>query len=180
MPPLPEPLTLRGDGLVLRDWQDHDAPALEPVCGEWDVCQFSTVPWEYTPAAARAWIERHRGRRSSGTGIALAITRDEGDLPVGNVNLSLLGDEDRIPTLGYWLTPAARGQGLAARAARLLRDYGFRELRLERMEISIRPENAASHAVAARLGATREGLRRDSHDAGGRRWDMVVYSLSPP
>lgn len=180
MPPLPESLTLRGDGLALRDWLDRDAPALAPVCGEWDVCQFSTVPWEYALPAALAWIERHRGRRAAGTGIALAITQDGHDVPVGNVNLSQLGDETRTPTLGYWLTPAARGQGLAARGAGLLRDYGFRELRLERIELSIRPENAASHAVAARLGATRECLRHDSRDAAGRRWDMVMYSITRP
>src|SRR5690349_16681974 len=38
MAPLPEELRLEGDRVILRDWRDEDAPALEPVCGEWDVC----------------------------------------------------------------------------------------------------------------------------------------------
>lgn len=82
--------------------------------------------------------------------------------------------------LGYWLVPAARGAGLAGTAARLLCDYGFGTLGLRRIELEIRPGNAASHPVAERLGAVHEGLRPESHEAEGRRWDMVAYSLTAP
>jgi ribosomal-protein-alanine N-acetyltransferase len=179
MPPLPQSLTLRDERVVLRDWQERDAPAVEPVCGEWNVCQFTSVPWQYTPAAARAWINRLRRRRTSGTALALAIMRQADDPPVGNVNLVRFSPDGREAALGYWLVPAARGQGLAARSARMLCAWGFRELQLQRIELAILPENVASHAVAERLGATREGVRSGSHEAGGQSWDMVIYSLAP-
>lgn len=175
---LPDSLTLRADGVVLRDWRQDDAPALESVCGEWDVCQFTSVPWEYTQAAARAWIRRLQERRSAGTGLALAVTRVGEGRPVGSVNLVRFSEDGLRAALGYWVVPEARGQGLAVRAARVLCGWGFRELVLERIELAIRPGNTASHAVVARLGATCEGLRVDSHEAGGRRWDMIIYSMT--
>ena len=175
---LPPTLTLHAEDLVLRDWQERDAPALEPVCGEWDVCQFTTVPWIYSVEAARAWIARVGERRASGSGLALAITHRDRPNPIGNVNLVRFSEDGREAALGYWLLPSARGYGFAVGAALILCAWGFQELRLARIELAILPENAASHAVAKRLGARQEGVRVASHEAGGHRWDMVIYSLS--
>ena len=177
---LPESLTLDDEGLVLRNWRENDAPALETVCGDVDVCQFTTVPWTYSPAAARAWIRRLEQRRSSGTGLALAITRAGQDQALGNVNLVRFSDDGREAALGYWLVPTARGQGLASAAARLLCSWSFEQLALKRIELAILPGNTASQHVAQRLGATHDGVRRDSHQAASRRWDMVIYTLHAP
>ena len=119
MPTLPDSLRLTDGDVALRDWAAPDAPAIEPVCGEWNVCQFSSVPWIYTPSAARAWIDRQHDRRRSGSALTLAVTVNHG-VPVGNVNLVRFSDDGREAALGYWLVPAARGRGLAARSARAL------------------------------------------------------------
>jgi RimJ/RimL family protein N-acetyltransferase len=39
------------------------------------------------------------------------------------------------------------------------------------------PANTASQRVAERLGAVRDGVRPNSHEADGRSWDTIVYSL---
>jgi RimJ/RimL family protein N-acetyltransferase len=164
--------------VVLRDWRDDDAPALETVCGDPDVCHFTSVPWTYTLEGARQWIARQRETRRAGEVLALAVTRaGEEAAALGNVNLVRFGEDGSTATLGYWLVPGARRQGLAFPAARLLCDYGFAELGLKRIELAILPQNAASHRVAARLGAVREGPRRDIHR--GREWELIVYSLTP-
>jgi RimJ/RimL family protein N-acetyltransferase len=180
MPDLPPTLTLRDDRVLLRDWLPADWPAIEPVCGEWDVCQFSSVPWTFTQTAAEVWVATQRDRRANATALVLAITRagDPGRRPVGTVNLFRFHEAPHNAALGYWLVPQARGEGLATAAAALLAGWGFAELGLTRIELTIRPANAASHRVAQRLGAVREGVA--VHDAGGRLWEMVVYGLSPP
>lgn len=178
MTPLPDELRLEGDRVVLRDWRDEDAPALEPVCGERDVCAFSSVPWAYSEAGALAWVERQRRKRAAGTALTLAIQAPDEERPLGNVNLAGLGDRGRQAEIGYWLVPAARGRGLATGAVSLLVDWGFERLGLDRVEFSILPENLASQRVAERLGATPEGLRERSHEAEGRRWDMTIWSLT--
>jgi RimJ/RimL family protein N-acetyltransferase len=177
MPELPGSLTLRGEGVVLRDWTEEDGAVLEAVCGDWDVCRFTSVPWTYTPAAARAWVERLRELRSSGRGLALAITREDEDRALGTVNLGHLGEHADAAELGYWLVPAARGRGLATAAARTLCAWGSEQLGLSRVELAILPTNLPSRRVAERLGATFAGVREASHEAGGRRWDLAIYSL---
>jgi [ribosomal protein S5]-alanine N-acetyltransferase len=177
---LPEALTLDGDSLQLRDWWEADAPALEAVCGEWNVCQFTSVPWSYSLVEATAWVTRNREKRSRGEVLSLAIVEAGGDEVVGNVNLGRFSDDGSRAALGYWLVPSARGRGLASVAARTLTNWGFHVMGLERIELAILPENAASHRVAERLGAKPEGLRPSSHEAGGRWWDMEIYVLHRP
>jgi RimJ/RimL family protein N-acetyltransferase len=181
---------LEDEFVRLRRWRRADAPVLAVVCGEAAVCTFTAVPWTYSPAAAEAWVERQRSRRPEDGALALAIVRRSGSggtapgradatRPVGAVNISRREDDAEVGSLGYWLVPEARGHGLAFAAARLLCGWGFAALGLARIELEIRPDNVASQRLAERLGATREGLRPESHLAEGRRWDMVLYSLRP-
>lgn len=178
MPALPDALTLDGGSVLLRDWQDADSPVLEAVCGEWDVCRFTSVPWTYSEAEATAWVVRNREKRSRGEMLSLAIVDADADSVVGNVNLTRFSEDGREAALGYWLVPGARGRGLAFAATRTLTTWGFEALGLERIELAILPENTSSHRVAERLGATPEGLRPRSHKAGDRWWDMEIYSLA--
>ena len=178
MTALPHELRLEGDGVVLRNWRDSDAPALAPVCGEWDVCAFTSVPWKYSEREALAWIERQHQKRVAGSVLALAIQGRDDERALGNVNLAGLDDGGREAAIGYWLVPEARGRGLATAAASLLIDWGLRTLDLERIEFAILPENLASQRVAERVGATREGIREESHRAEGRWWDMTIWSVS--
>jgi RimJ/RimL family protein N-acetyltransferase len=180
MPRLPASLVLEDDGVVLRDWRMDDAPALQAVCGDPDVCRFSSVPWQYEHSAAERWIARVSAARSAGRAIALTITEASLDLALGNVNLVRFSDDGRSAALGYWLAPGARGRGLATAAARLLCGWGFQALRLADIELAILPENLASQRVAGRLGATPCGLRRGSHRADGHWWDMAIYVLGRP
>jgi [ribosomal protein S5]-alanine N-acetyltransferase len=177
---LPESLMLDGGSILLRDWRDADAPVLEAVCGEWDVCRFTSVPWSYSLAEATAWVARNREKRARGEVLPLAIVEADGDEVVGNVNLGRFSDDCTRAALGYWLVPSARGRGLASAAASTLTSWGFEAMALKQIELAILPENAPSHRVAERLGATPEGLRPNSHEAGGRRWDMEIYTLHAP
>lgn len=177
MPDLPESLRIEGEGIVLRDWREEDAPALEPVCGEWLVSSFTSVPWEYSDTAARAWIERQREKRSGGAVLSLAIVEPGHELPSGSVNLTQFAPDDSGAGVGYWLVPEARGRGLAVTAVRLLVDWGLVTFGLERIEFAILPDNLASRRVAERVGATSEGLRERSHREHGRWWDMEIYAV---
>lgn len=60
--------------------------------------------------------------------------------------------------LGYWLTPEMTGKGYATEAATAARKYASQTLGHRRLASYIHPDNAASIAVAERLGAKPEGV----------------------
>jgi RimJ/RimL family protein N-acetyltransferase len=178
VPPLPESLVLRGEGVVLRDWRDEDEAALAPLFGDPDLARFLSLPAEYSREAALAHLANLRRGRAAGEILALAVAREAGGAPVGNVNLVFrfgAGAGACDAALGYWITPAARRRGIAVPACRLLCAWGFAELGLTRIELLIDERNAPSHRVARRLGARRDGV--GAYTANGRTWELARYSL---
>ena len=77
---------------------------------------------------------------------------------------------------GYWVAEEYAGRGVATRALAMLCDYAFGAIGLHRVEVNIRPENAASLRVVEHLRD--EGVReRYLHINGGWR-DHRTFALT--
>jgi RimJ/RimL family protein N-acetyltransferase len=85
----------------------------------------------------------------------------------------------RTAELGYVVAPAARGRGVASEALRLLTEWAFAELGMERLELLISVENEASKRVAARCGYVREGVLRSHWVKGELREDTELWARLP-
>ena len=81
-------------------------------------------------------------------------------------------------TLGYWVDQEQAGRGVAPMAVAMATDYCFQGLGLHRMEINIRPENAASLRVVAKLGLRDEGLRRAYLHVDGAWRDHRTFAVT--
>jgi ADP-ribose pyrophosphatase YjhB (NUDIX family) len=93
---------------------------------------------------------------------------------VGSV--SLTEQPDGRGLLAWELAPAFTGQGYATRALRLVVDYAFRALRLDRVEALVDPGNEAGVRVATRAGLRREGVLRGHRLVDDGRQDRVVLA----
>ena len=63
------------------------------------------------------------------------------------------------------------------RAVRLLSRWVFDNLPIERIQITVHPDNEASRAVAERAGYVFEGILRSYIEIKGRPRDAAMYSL---
>lgn len=61
--------------------------------------------------------------------------------------------------VGYWVSEHVAGRGIAPTAVALAVDHCLLRLGLHRLEVNIRPENAASLRVVAKLALRDEGIR---------------------
>jgi 8-oxo-dGTP pyrophosphatase MutT (NUDIX family) len=78
--------------------------------------------------------------------------------------------------LSWTLEPDASGRGYATRAVRLLVDYAFRALHLDRVEAYVEPGNDRAMRVATRSGLQREGVLRGHGLVDDTREDRVVLA----
>jgi ribosomal-protein-alanine N-acetyltransferase len=171
MPPLPK--ARMSDGLVtLRAPEERDLDAIERGIHDPDVIDAFGHP----TATAEQVLQLNRDRCTQGVGATFAIC-DADDRCLGHVFVNLSGE--RRGTIGYWLLPQARGQGLATRAVDLLAPWAFHELRLARLGLLAQPTNRSSRRVAERCGFRREGLLRSYAEIDGQRVDLVCFSLLP-
>jgi ribosomal-protein-alanine N-acetyltransferase len=82
--------------------------------------------------------------------------------------------------IGYWIDQKYAGRGLTTRAVIAMTEYGFSELDLHRIEINLRPENAASEKVAQKAGYTYEGIRYRYLHINGDWRDHLTYIKENP
>jgi [ribosomal protein S5]-alanine N-acetyltransferase len=115
-----------------------------------------------------------RAKQEPRTEYYLAVTI-AGDILVGFARLGL--DGVQAAKLGYAIAADYWGRGYATDAARTLVGFGFRELKLHRISAAMGPDNAASIAIACRLGMTYEGRIRDHVYTNGRWRDSLLYSV---
>ena len=107
--------------------------------------------------------------------------------------ITLKGDDRPIGTLGYykWAPSAAYqaemgydlakehwGGGIMTEAMNAVMDFGFRKMKLNRIEVYIMPRNKRSIKMIKRLGFKREGLLRQRYfDEHGNFADDILFSM---
>jgi ribosomal-protein-serine acetyltransferase len=98
---------------------------------------------------------------------------------LGGCGLTQINLRHRVCNAYYWVRTSATGQGIASRAARLMAQFAFEQLQMQRMEIVAEMENAASIRAAEKAGASREGVLRSRLNNRGEPRDAVLFSLIP-
>jgi ribosomal-protein-alanine N-acetyltransferase len=144
-------------------------------------------PWE--PATDVNWEVRHsvsswpavcsglRSEARKGRMLPYVIEVDgqfSGQLTIGNVTHGAL----RSAWIGYWVASSATGGGVATAALALGLDHCFGPVGLHRVEATVRPENAASRAVLAKVGFREEGLLRRYLEVDGAWRDHLLVAIT--
>jgi RimJ/RimL family protein N-acetyltransferase len=145
-------------GLLLRPWIEQDIPAMlaayrDPVLQRW-----LRHPATTTQETHRI-IQSRRTHRQAGTGFSFAVLEAHadggaGDL-VGSVSLHGLAGEAVSGEVGYWVTPPARGRGIAPSALNAVCAWAFSLPRirpLEQLKLIHSIGNHASCRVADKAG----------------------------
>jgi RimJ/RimL family protein N-acetyltransferase len=179
VPPLPPFDKLATDGVVtLRAPHADDVPAIVEACRDPEIVRWTRVPDPYDEDDARDFLRHAKSQLENGTAAVAAIADAGTGEYLGSIDLRL-NARDLRGDIGYFVAPWARGRGLAVRAVNLLAVYGFRRLRLGRIEITTHPDNIASQRVAERAGFTREAVLRSYILTRDGRHDAIMFSRVP-
>jgi ribosomal-protein-alanine N-acetyltransferase len=167
--------------LLLRELRRRDARQWREVrsrnaawLGPWE----ATVPpgsGEQVPTFGQM-VARFRSEARQGRTIAWAMELDGrlvGQLTLGGITLGSL----RAATIGYWIDSRVAGRGLTPMAVAMATDHCFGTMGLHRIEVVIRPENAASLRVVQKIGFRFEGVRPAFLHIDGAWRDHEVYAL---
>jgi len=175
-------IVLTDSSVLLRPYRLSDADEVYKAVLE-SLAELS--PWlpfahkDYSIKESRAWIKKRPEDWKKGTAYEFAII-DAGDGSyLGGCGLNGVDKENRRANLGYWVRTSRMGQGVALSATLLLSGWGFKELKLKRIEILVATGNKRSLRVAEKVGAQREGILRNRLLIRDKAHDAVMHSLIP-
>lgn len=166
--------------ILLRPLESADAPAMYEAVRESIASLVPWMPWcheGYALAESQEWIRGCRDAWQTRTEFSFAIIDVRTNSLLGVCGLNFIDWASLRANLGYWVRTTAAGRGIATSAARLLAQYAFGELGLERLEIVAAVGNQASQQVAIKLGAQCEALARRRIRLRDVQHDALVFSL---
>lgn len=77
-----------------------------------------------------------------------------------------------------YILPEHRGKGYSVKALKLVLNYAFNELRMNKMVSCVNMGNDASAAMMRSVGCVVEGVSRDSEYYHGHYVDTVMFGLT--
>ncbi len=172
--PLP---TLHTDRLILRPFVPGDAGQVAELAGDRLIADTTlNIPHPYEEPMAVEWISGHADGFRAGANAVFAISRSESSGPIGAIGLTV---DERFSKaeLGYWIGRPYWNNGFATEAAHRLVDYGFAELKLNRIAAQHLVRNPASGRVMQKIGMRHEGTLRQGTVKWGIFEDLEIYAI---
>ena len=151
---------LRSADVVLRPLRRRDRTAWREArernrrwLRRWD----ATSPEGTHPPRTFGSMVRH-SQRQAAAGLSMPFVIEVGGRLVGQVTVNnVVRGSAQFASVGYWIDEAYAGRGITTRAVAMVIDHCLFIARLHRVEVAIRPENAASLRVVEKLGIKEYG-----------------------
>ena len=145
------------------------------------------APWDarhddgyFTAAGQRAGLERALDAHTRGAMVPLAIIEGDGRL-VGRVTINtIVRGAFQSADVGYWLSQASNGRGLATAAVADAIAIAFGQLRLHRLQAATLLHNDRSQRVLRRNGFRPFAVAPDYLKIAGQWQDHVLFHLVNP
>jgi RimJ/RimL family protein N-acetyltransferase len=168
---------LRGEKIRLTAVENRD---IATMARWWEDDAFLRN-YDTLPAAPKTEDQLSRlisDEQGSSNGYLFGIRPLDDETIIGLLELSGIQWSHGTAYIGLGLGDAAhRGRGLGEDALRVGLRFGFDELNLHRIWLTVIGYNARAIALYERLGFVREGAYREHVARDGSRYDMVVFGL---
>ena len=168
---------LAGDRVRLRGVREDEVATL--ARWEMDPGPSTTLNDRVAPqseAAAKEMIAKWSANEGDTLGFAVETRADQAVL-VGHVSVFSIQAKNRNAMIGIAIGREHIGRGYGTDAMRVIVGYGFRELGLHRIGLSVSEFNQAGIRAYEKAGFTVEGRRRESVLHDGRWYDNVLMSI---
>lgn len=166
---------LETERLILRELRLADADALFRIFSDETVTTFYNIKTFTSLDDSRELLERRISRFWTGRGLSWGITLRGDDELIGGCGFNIWLQKRTVGELGYELARPFWNRGIMTEALQAVVQFGFEELRLQRAQAWVIPENKASARVLLKLGFEDRGVRQNQGYWDGRFHDLALF-----
>jgi RimJ/RimL family protein N-acetyltransferase len=168
---------IRGELVYLRPAERTDLPRFVAWFADAETARGLLVRAPFSEAMEEQWFADMVGRQGK-TDYHFVVCRLTDDEPIGTAGLHELDFVNGNAEFGISIGEKSMwNQGFGTDALNAICDFGFGELRLERIELEVYASNARAQRSYEKAGFVLEGTLRRRHYAQGRHEDVLILSL---
>lgn len=169
---------IQGERIVLREFRSEDLPALRSWVNDPEVTRYLSAryygrpqTWEQTEDYLRGILNGNSG------GVDFVIAEKEKLRYLGQVSLFMMDYTARMAEMAIVLSGENTGKGYGTEAVRLLLDYAFDQMNLNRVYLNVSAQNARAIRAYEKAGFVREGVARQARYADGQYGDVLLMGV---
>ena len=168
---------IRGERVYLRPAERNDIPYFVRWFNDAETASFLSLRAPMSIAAEEQWFERlqaDNGKSRWHFVMCLLAT----DQPIGTIGLFDVDEVNGSAGMGIMIGEKSLwGKGLGTDALNALLDFGFGELRLERIWLEVNDDNLRGKRSYEKCGFNFEGTERHAMYRDGRHRDIDLMSI---
>lgn len=168
---------VRGETVFLRPAERSDIPLFVRWLNDYDTSRHLTVRAPLSVPLEERWFDEMLTRQGKDAyHFVICLLADE--RPIGTAGLFAIDEVNGNAGFGILVGEAdLRGRGHGSDALAAICDFGFGELRLERIWLDVFTDNAPAKRSYEKAGFATEGILRHHYYRGGRFRDAYRMAL---
>jgi RimJ/RimL family protein N-acetyltransferase len=168
---------IRGERVFLRPAEKSDIPTFVRWFADADMSSLLGNRAPFSEAGEEQWFKRLTENYGKDH-YHFVMCRLEDSLPFGTISLMRVDRENGSAGVGIAIGEKPLwGRGLGTDAMNALLDFGFGELRLERIWLDVFHFNARAKRSYEKSGFVVEGVQRRAHYSEGKYQDVLLMSI---
>jgi ribosomal-protein-alanine N-acetyltransferase len=167
---------MAGSTFTLRELRLEDAPSLLAMLSTEEVARFISPPPTTVEGFERFITWTHR-ERTAGNYACFAIVPQGMDTAIGIFQVRSLEPGFGNAEWGFAMGSQFWGTGIFAEGARLVLDFAFDVVGVQRLEARAAVANGRGNGALRKIGAVQEGLLRRSFLRNGQHHDQVLWGI---
>jgi RimJ/RimL family protein N-acetyltransferase len=168
-------LRIRGEKVGFRPLEEGDAERCYIWFNDGEILRFINDQFPKTHTFELEWLKKYGVSRDDVTMSLLELVSGK---HIGNGGLHQIDWQNRCATMGLVIgDKEAQNKGYGTEAEKLLMEFGFMVLNLERIQASVIGNNPRSRKVAERVGFKLEGARRRRYYREGEWYDENLFGI---
>jgi RimJ/RimL family protein N-acetyltransferase len=172
--PLP---MIRGEAVYLRPAERDDIPVFVRWLNDAETSSYLSLRSPLSLPMEEGWFERAVAQQGK-EGYHFVICRLDDDQPIGTIGLFAIDNVNGSAGMGITIGEKQLwGQGYGSDALNALLDFGFGQLRLERVWLDVYDFNTRARRSYEKCGFVLEGTQRHARYQQGRHIDVQLMSI---
>ncbi|TLX74723.1 GNAT family N-acetyltransferase [Labilibacter sediminis] len=163
------------DRFVLRQFNRADLENVFKGLSHPDVIKYYGISFD-TLEATKEQLTWFKNLEENETGIWWAICKKEDQTFIGAGGFNDWEKDNRKAEIGFWLLPENWGNGIMKEVMPVICSYGFKTLKLHRIEGYVDSENINCKNGLKKLDFDYEGTMKDCEVKNGKYLSIDIYS----